>query len=61
MASGGVAGQSNKLGDIFDSKPIWGVQLAYSYNSILGPLGGSIGWSNFTKHVALHINLGFEF
>jgi NTE family protein len=61
MASGGVAGQSNKLGDIFDSKPIWGVQLAYSYNSILGPLGGSIGWSNFTHQVYPYISLGFDF
>ena len=61
MVKGHVAQQSNKLGDLFDGKSIWGVQLAYSYNSILGPLGGSLSWSNFTKQVYPYINLGFEF
>ena len=61
MVKGHVAQQNNKLGDIFDGKPIWGAQLAYAYNSILGPLGGSLSWSNFTKQVSYYINLGFEF
>ena len=61
MIKGHIAHQNNKLGDIFDGKPIWGTQLAYAYNSILGPLGGSLSWSNFTKQVSIYINLGFEF
>ena len=61
MVKGHVAKQNDKLDDIFDGKPIWGAQLAYAYNSILGPLGGSLGWSNFTKQVSIYINLGFEF
>ena len=61
MVKGHVAHQNNKLGNIFDDKPIWGTQLAYAYNSILGPLGGSLSWSNFTKRVSYYINLGFEF
>ena len=61
MVKGHVAEQNRKLGDIFDGKPIWGVQLAYSYNSILGPLGGSLSWSNFTHQVYPYISLGFEF
>jgi NTE family protein len=61
VVKGQVAEQNSKLGHIFDNKPIWGVQLAYSYNSILGPLGGSLSWSNFTHHVYPYINLGFEF
>ena len=61
MLKGHVAEQNDKLEDIFDGKPIWGTQLAYYYNSIFGPLGGSLSWSNFTKQVSIYINLGFEF
>ena len=61
MVKGHVAEQDEKLDGIFDGKPIWGTQLAYAYNSILGPLGGSLSWSNFTKQVSCYINLGFEF
>jgi NTE family protein len=61
MVKGHIAEQNRKLGDIFDDEPIWGAQLAYAYNSIFGPLGGSLSWSNFTKQVSIYINLGFEF
>ena len=61
MVKGHVAEQNNKLENIFDGKPIWGAQLGYAYNSIVGPLGGSLSWSNITKQVSLYINLGFEF
>ena len=61
MVKGQVAGQNSKFGDIFDDKAIWGAQLAYYYNSIVGPLGGSLSWSNFTKKPYLYVNLGFEF
>ena len=61
MVKGHIAEQNNKLGDIFNGKPIWGAQVGYAYNSILGPLGGSLSWSNFTKQVSIYINLGFEF
>ena len=58
---GQVAEQNDKLDGIFDNKPIWGAQLAYYYNSIFGPLGGSLNWSNFTKKIYFYVNLGFEF
>jgi len=61
MVKGHVAEQNNKFGDIFDDKPFWGAQVAYAYNSIFGPLGGSLSWSNYTKQLAIYINLGFEF
>ena len=61
LVKGHIAKQNNKLDGIFDYKPIWGTQLAYYYNSIVGPLGGSLSWSNFTKKVSLYVNLGFEF
>ena len=61
MVKGQVAEQNEKLDSIFDYKPIWGAQLSYAYNSIVGPLGGSVSWSNFTKKVYFYVNLGFEF
>ena len=61
MVKGHVAEQNNKFGDVFDGKPIWGAQVAYAYNSMFGPLGGSLNWSNFNKKVSIYINLGFEF
>ena len=61
MVKGHVAEHNDKLEDIFERKPIWGTQLAYYYNSIVGPLGGSLSWSNFTKQLYFYINLGFEF
>ena len=61
MVYGHVAKQNDKLEDIFNGKPIWGTQVAYSYNSIVGPLGSSLSWSNFTKRASIYINLGFEF
>ena len=61
LVKGQVAKQNDKLDGIFDNKPIWGAQLAYYYNSIVGPLGGSLSWSNFTKRPYLYVNLGFEF
>ena len=61
MVKGHVAEQNYKFGDVFNGKPIWGAQLAYAYNSMFGPLGGSLNWSNFNKKVSIYINLGFEF
>ena len=61
MVKGHVAQESYELDEVFDGKPIWGVQVGYAYNSILGPLGGSLSWSNYTKQVGIYINLGFEF
>ncbi len=61
MVKGHIAEQNNKLKDIFADKPFWGAQVAYAYNSIVGPLGGSLSWSNYTKQLAVYINLGFEF
>jgi len=61
MVKGQVAEQNNKLGHLFDCKPIWGAQVGYCYNSIVGPLGASLSWSNFTHQVYPYISLGFDF
>ena len=53
--------QSDKLKEIFDNRTILGAQLAYYYNTIVGPLGASIGYSNRTKRPYFYLNLGYEF
>ena len=51
----------DKYDDLFDHGPKIGCQAAYYYNSVLGPIGGSIGWSSKTKTPNYYINLGFVF
>ena len=61
ILKGQVAEQNDKLDGIFDRKPMWGAQVGYCYNSIVGPLGASLSWSNFTHQVYPYISLGFDF
>ncbi len=58
-----VAGGQNagKLKEIFDHRTMIGVQGAFYYNSLFGPLGATLGYSNYTKKVYFYINLGYEF
>ena len=53
--------QSNKLSEIFDNRTLIGGQIAYYYNTMFGPLGATLGYSNHTKKVHVFVNLGFEF
>ena len=62
MLDASVAEHNEKLSNIFDRKPIWGVQLGYYYNSgVAGPLGASIGWSSHTHRLHFYVTLGLEF
>ena len=56
-----AAQQSNDLKDLLKTQTQLGGQLAYYYNSMFGPLGGTIGYSNHTKTPYFYINLGYEF
>jgi NTE family protein len=53
--------QSEKLSELFDYRTMAGAQIAYYYNSIFGPLGATLGYSNHTKKGYFFINLGYEF
>ena len=55
------AQQSDKVKDLLGSRTIIGVQGAYFYNTMFGPLGATLGYSNRTKEVYLYLNLGYEF
>ncbi|MBQ1724988.1 MAG: patatin-like phospholipase family protein [Muribaculaceae bacterium] len=62
MFDGCVAEHNEELGDIFDSKPLWGVQASYFYNSgIAGPLGASLGWNSHSHRLYFFLSLGFDF
>ena len=55
------AQQSAKMKELFDHRTLLGGQIAYYYNTMFGPLGASLGYSNRTKKPYLYINLGYEF
>ena len=53
--------QANKLGELFDHRTLFGVQAAYYFSTLFGPVGASIGYSNRTKKPYFFLNLGYEF
>lgn len=52
---------ASNIKDIFSVSPIWGLNLSYAYNSIIGPVGASLGYSSRTKELYMFINIGYEF
>jgi NTE family protein len=57
-----AAGQhAPKVKELFDYRTMAGGQLAYYYNTIIGPIGATLGYSNHTKKAYFYINLGYEF
>jgi NTE family protein len=47
--------------DIFKSKVMIGTSLSYNYNTLSGPIGVSLGYSNVTEKLYFYFNLGFVF
>ena len=58
-----VAGaqQADHLRNLLDHSTLIGGQLAYYYNTIVGPVGATLGYSNRTKKPYFFLNLGYEF
>jgi NTE family protein len=58
-----VAGaqQSDRLKELLDYHTLLGGQIAYYYNTIVGPVGATLGYSNRTKKPYFFLNLGYEF
>ena len=56
-----MAQQSEKLKELFDHKMLYGIQAAYYYKTMFGPLGATLGYSNRTKKPYFFLNLGYEF
>ena len=53
--------QADKLKNLFDQTTLFGVQAAYFYNTMFGPVGAALGYSNRTKKPYFYLNLGYEF
>ncbi len=56
-----AAQEAEKIKEIFKSRTLLGGQVAYFYNSMFGPAGATLGYSNVTKSVYFYVNLGFIF
>ena len=55
------AQDGDKFRDVYKCKPMLGTTLSYYYNSIAGPMGASVGYSNVTKKPYFYVNMGFVF
>ncbi len=56
-----AAQQADKLRNLLDNRTILGMQAAYYYNTLFGPIGASLGYSNRSKKPYFFLNLGCEF
>ena len=62
LVDGTIAEHNHEVGDLFNRKPLWGVQVGYFYySSLLGPLGATLGWNSHTQRVNFLLSLGFDF
>ena len=56
-----AAQQSDRLKNLLDYRTLLGCQIAYYYNTMFGPLGATLGYSNHIRKPYLFLNLGYEF
>ena len=56
-----VAQHADDLDNIFQTKTLYGGQLAYYYKTMFGPLGLTLGYASRTKVPYFYINLGYVF
>ncbi len=58
-----VAGaqQAPRLDELLDHKTLLGAKIGYFYNTLVGPVGATLGFSSKTRKANFYINLGFEF
>ena len=55
------AQHASHLKNLLDRSTLLGGQIAYFYDTILGPVGATVGYSNRTKKPYFFLNLGYEF
>ena len=56
-----AAQQSDQLKELLDYRTLLGGQIAYYYNTIAGPVGATLGYSNRTKKPYFFLSIGYEF
>lgn len=55
------AHDSNSFKEFLDGGNWFGCGLEYAYNTIIGPIGGNIHWSNINNKVGFYLSIGFDF
>ncbi len=55
------AQQADRMNNLLKIKTLLGWQAAYYYNTMFGPVGVALGYSNRTKKTYIYLNLGYEF
>ena len=55
------AQHADKIRQLLDYRTLLGGQVSYYYNTLIGPIGASLGYSNRTKKPYFYLNLGYEF
>ena len=55
------AQHAGKIKQLLDYRTLLGAQVSYCYNTLIGPIGASLGYSNRTKKTYFYLNLGYEF
>jgi len=61
LVKASIAQHADELENLLETKTMLGNQFSYYYNSMFGPIGASIGYSNRTKTPYFYINLGYDF
>ncbi len=56
-----AAQQGDELSLLLDRRTLIGGQVAYYYNTIVGPVGATLGYSNHTRKAYFYLNLGYVF
>ena len=56
-----AAQKAQELKELFDYRTMLGVQGTVYYNTMFGPAGLTVGYSNRTKSPHFYLNLGYEF
>ena len=55
------AQHADKVKNLLNRRTLLGAQAAYYYNTMFGPVGATVGYSNRTKKPYFYLNLGYEF
>ena len=53
--------QADEMKELLDHRTLLGVQACYSYNTMFGTVGVTLGYSNRTKKTYFYLNVGYEF
>ena len=56
-----AAQNADEYNSLLKNRTMLGASMSYYYNTLIGPLGATVGYSNITKEPMYYINMGFVF